>query len=55
MNAEACVTKQPKGLSAFERYLTVWVPLCIGAGILLGRISLRTRGWFRPAPEEVTT
>lgn len=34
----------PKALSAggelsfFERYLTVWVALCIGAGILLGRL-----------------
>lgn len=25
-------------LSVFERYLTVWVALCIGAGILLGRV-----------------
>ncbi len=25
-------------LSFFERYLTVWVALCIGAGILLGRV-----------------
>ncbi|NER78414.1 MAG: ACR3 family arsenite efflux transporter [Leptolyngbya sp. SIO1D8] len=25
-------------LSFFERYLTVWVALCIGAGILLGRL-----------------
>jgi ACR3 family arsenite transporter len=36
---EACVTKQPQGLGFFERYLTVWVLLCIGAGILLGRIA----------------
>lgn len=26
-------------LNVFERYLTVWVGLCIGAGILLGRIA----------------
>jgi arsenite transporter len=25
-------------LSFFERYLTLWVFLCIGAGILLGRV-----------------
>ena len=25
--------------SPFERYLTVWVLLCIGAGILLGRLA----------------
>ncbi len=36
---QACITKQPKGLSVFEKYLTVWVLLCIGAGILLGRLA----------------
>ena len=39
MVSEACVTKQPKGLSVFERYLTAWVVLCILAGIGLGRIA----------------
>ncbi len=28
-----------KGLSIFERYLTVWVALCIVGGILLGKIA----------------
>ena len=28
-----------QGISFFERYLTVWVLLCIGAGILLGKIA----------------
>ena len=28
-----------KGISVFERYLTVWVLLCIGAGILLGKVA----------------
>jgi ACR3 family arsenite transporter len=28
-----------KGLSAFERYLTLWVALCIGGGIALGRVA----------------
>ncbi len=28
-----------KGLSIFERYLTVWVLLCIIAGILLGKFA----------------
>ncbi|MCP4573742.1 MAG: ACR3 family arsenite efflux transporter [bacterium] len=37
--AEACITKQPQGLGFFEKYLTVWVILCIGAGILLGRLA----------------
>lgn len=27
-----------KGLGTFERYLTVWVLVCIGAGILLGKL-----------------
>lgn len=26
-------------LNVFERYLTLWVGLCIGVGILLGRIA----------------
>ncbi len=26
-----------KGMSVFERYLTLWVALCIGAGIVLGK------------------
>jgi len=28
-----------KGLGFFEKYLTVWVLLCIGAGIALGRVA----------------
>jgi arsenite transporter len=28
-----------KGIGLFERYLTVWVLLCIGAGILLGKAA----------------
>ena len=36
---EACITKQSKGLSVFERYLTLWVILCIGAGIVLGKFA----------------
>ncbi len=39
MAKTACVTKQPQGLGFFERYLTVWVLLCIGLGILLGRVA----------------
>ena len=26
-------------MSFFERFLTVWVILCIGAGILLGKVA----------------
>ncbi|HPD07420.1 MAG TPA: ACR3 family arsenite efflux transporter [Candidatus Bipolaricaulis sp.] len=32
------VWREP-GLGAFERYLTLWVLLCIGAGILLGKVA----------------
>ena len=31
--------QQEKSLSFFEKYLTLWVLLCIGAGILLGRVA----------------
>ncbi len=37
MAAKACITKQPQGLAFFEKYLPVWIILCIIAGILLGR------------------
>jgi ACR3 family arsenite transporter len=36
---KACITKESKGLSAFERYLSIWVILCIIAGILLGKLA----------------
>jgi len=36
---KACITKQPKGLSFFERYLSLWVILCIFAGIVLGKLA----------------
>jgi ACR3 family arsenite transporter len=39
MATEACVTKEPKGLSLFEKYLSVWVILCIVAGIILGKLA----------------
>jgi arsenite transporter len=39
MSTKACISKQPQGLGFFEKYLTVWVLLSIGAGILLGRIA----------------
>ena len=39
MAAEACITKKPKGLSFFERNLTAWVVLCIGIGIVLGKLA----------------
>jgi arsenite transporter len=39
MPNDACITKEPKGLSPFERYLTLWVFLCIVAGIVLGKLA----------------
>ncbi len=38
----ACVTKTPKGLSFFEKYLTLWVALCIAGGIALGKLLPQT-------------
>ncbi|MDP6379912.1 MAG: ACR3 family arsenite efflux transporter [Phycisphaerae bacterium] len=39
MGPRELVTNEGKGLSVFERYLTVWVVLCIGGGILLGKAA----------------
>ncbi|MEE9442010.1 MAG: ACR3 family arsenite efflux transporter [candidate division Zixibacteria bacterium] len=39
MASQACVTKTSQGLNFFERYLTVWVFLCIAVGILMGKIA----------------
>jgi len=39
MAAEASITKQPQGMSTFERFLSVWVILCIVFGIALGKIA----------------
>jgi len=41
MEPKACITKEPKGLSLFEKYLTVWVVSCILAGIVLGKVAPR--------------
>ena len=39
MTAETITTRRaPAALGTFERYLSVWVALCIGAGILLGHL-----------------
>ena len=32
-------TKKAKGLSIFEKYLTLWVVLCILGGIILGKVA----------------
>ena len=39
MPPETSVTEEPRGLGFFEKYLTVWVLLCIGAGIALGKVA----------------
>jgi len=39
MQTETCISKEPKGLSYFEKYLTLWVFICIIAGILLGKVA----------------
>jgi len=39
MLSEDTVTSQTKGLSFFEKYLTLWIVFCILTGILLGKIA----------------
>ena len=39
MTSEALVTKESKGLGFFEKYLTLWIFLCIIGGIMLGKIA----------------
>ncbi len=39
MASQACIQKSAKGLSFFEKNLTIWVVLCIAAGIVLGKIA----------------
>jgi len=39
MAPEAQMTKDPRGLTFFERYLSIWVILCIVAGIILGKVA----------------
>jgi ACR3 family arsenite transporter len=46
MTSEACITKEPKGLGPFEKYLTVWVILCIAVGILLGKFAPGVAAWL---------
>ena len=39
MNAANDGPTDGKGISFFERYLTVWVALCIVSGIALGKVA----------------
>ena len=36
MSSEPHAVSSSKGISFFEKYLTVWVLLCIAVGIMLG-------------------
>ncbi len=39
MATKACITQEPQGLGFFEKYLTVWVLLCIAGGMVLGKLA----------------
>jgi ACR3 family arsenite transporter len=39
MDTKNCSAPSGKGMSFFERYLTLWVALCIVAGIALGKVA----------------
>ncbi|MFH1514190.1 MAG: ACR3 family arsenite efflux transporter [bacterium] len=39
MPSNTFITKKPQGLGFFEKYLSLWVILCIAAGIILGKIA----------------
>jgi len=39
MTAESGSTTPARGIGFFEKYLTLWVILCIGAGIVLGKFA----------------
>jgi ACR3 family arsenite transporter len=43
---ENTAPKGPKGLSIFEKYLSVWVVLCIIGGIALGRLAPNVAGFL---------
>ncbi len=43
---DACITKNPGGLGFFERWLTLWVLLCIAGGIGLGKLAPNLAGWL---------
>jgi ACR3 family arsenite transporter len=39
MTNDNSIQKQGKGLNIFEKYLTIWVGLCIVGGIVLGKVA----------------
>lgn len=46
MESESCAAKDPRGMGLFERWLTVWVGLCIVAGIVLGKTAPGVAQWL---------
>ncbi len=53
MTAETRISKDPRGMSVFERYLSLWVAVCIIAGIALGRIAPGMAAWLDSMSLEV--
>lgn len=45
-NPDRKIHRTHKGLSVFEKYLTVWVVLCMAGGILLGKTVPEFAGWL---------
>ena len=39
MSIDNSSQKQGKGLNIFEKYLTLWVVLCIAGGIVMGKLA----------------
>jgi len=46
MEQDTIVKKNTKGLTIFERYLSLWVVLCIVAGIILGKLAPGVAGYL---------
>jgi len=45
-NPDRKIHRTHKGLSVFEKYLTVWVVLCMAGGIVLGKTVPEFAGWL---------
>ena len=37
METQTILQPEPKTMGVFDRYLSIWVGLCMGAGILIGK------------------
>ncbi len=53
MTAKTRISKDPRGMSVFERYLSLWVAVCIIAGIALGKIAPGMAAWLDSMSLEV--